>query len=195
MPLATRLRWFQAAGLALVGAVALTGCGGGSGGGDPAPPRVVAALTVTPSEQTLEALGAMVQLQATARDRSGNVMSAPFSWSASDTSVVTVDSSGLVTAVANGTATVTVRSGAVSASATVTVEQTPAHIALSSEAVELAALGADAPLEASVFDANENAMTTELSWGSSDPAIVTVEADGRMTAHANGTATVTATAG
>ena len=38
------------------------------------------------------------QLEATARDQNGNAMSAQFSWASSDTAVVTVDRTGLVTA-------------------------------------------------------------------------------------------------
>ncbi len=38
------------------------------------------------------------QLEATARDQNGNALSAQFSWGSSDTAVVTVDGTGLVTA-------------------------------------------------------------------------------------------------
>ena len=74
-------------------------------------------------------------------------------------------------------------------------EQKPASIALSPDGVVLTALGAYQPMEASVFDANERAMSAELTWASSDPAIASVDEEGRITARANGTATVTATVG
>ena len=161
---------FRAGTAALVGAVVLGACGGGgSGGTDPAPPRMVTTISVSPSDVTLEALGATAQLVARARDQNGSTLSAPFSWSSSDTAVVTVDSSGRLTAVSNGMATVTVRSDAVSACATVTVEQARARIALSSDEVVLQALGANESLQASVFDANDHAITAELTWASSDP--------------------------
>ena len=55
-------------------------------------------------------------------DQNGQAVSgATVTWQSSDTGVATVSSQGLVTAVMNGTATITVRSGNASASATVTV--------------------------------------------------------------------------
>ena len=93
----------------------------------------------------------------------------------------------------NGTATVTVRSGTVSNSFAVTVEQEPASIALSRDEAILTALDVVLQLEASVFDANDNAMSPEVTWESSDPAVVSVDDDGKITSLANGTTTVTAT--
>ena len=167
---------------------------GACGGSDPAP-RVLTAVSVSPTELTLEALGATSQLRAAGRDQDGNALSAQFSWSSSDTTVVTVDANGLVTASANGTATVTVRSGAVSAAVTVTVEQQPASIAVSPDEIMLSALGAMQQMDASILDANGNAMTAEPDWTSSDPAVAEVGEDGQIIARANGTATVTATIG
>ena len=67
----------------------------------------VASVTVTPAADTL-AVGDTLRLSAEAYDADGGVMaSAQFSWSSSDVSVVIVSTSGLVTAVAAGTATVT----------------------------------------------------------------------------------------
>ena len=189
-------KWFRAVGFPVFAVVVLNACGGGgSGGGDPVPPRTLTTISISPSDLTLEALGATSQLEATARDQNGNTMPAQFSWSASDNTVVTVDADGLVTASANGSATVTVSSGSVSASATVTVEQRPASIALSPDGVVLTALGAYQPMEASVFDANDRAMAAEVAWASSDAAVASVDGDGAITAHANGTTTVTATTG
>ena len=174
----------------------ISGCGGGGSGGDNvAPPRTITTMAVSPSDATLEALGATAQLEAVARDQNGNALSATFSWSSSDTDVVSVDSSGRVTAVNNGMATVTVRHGAVSASAAVTVQQKPARITLPQDAILLTALGANQQLEASILDANGNTMTSVLTWTSSDPAIAAVDANGKVTAQANGTATVTAGTG
>ena len=191
----SKLPWIRATGVAVV-TIVLNACGGGgSGATDPVPPRAVGTITVSPPDVTLEALGATSQLEASARDRNGNVISASFSWGSSNTAVVTVDSNGLVSAVSNGMATVTVRSGTVSASATVTVEQEPASISFSPDEVVMTALGANEPLGVSVFDANDHAMSAALTWASSNPAVATVDGDGTITAQTNGTATVTATVG
>ena len=187
----SRLRRPNAAALACFAVVALNACGGGSGGGGPATPAI-AAIAVSPSEVTLEALGATGQLEATARDQNGSTLSARFSWTSSDTAVVTVDANGLATAVNNGTATVTARSGSVSDSVTITVEQKPARIALSHDEVTMRALGDSLQLEASVFDANDHPMSAEPGWESSDAAVAEIDAYGMIIARSNGTATVTA---
>ena len=71
----------------------------------PDPPRP-ATVAVAPATVRLTALGATEQLTAEVRDQNGNVMTgAAVSWASSAASVATVSSTGLVTAVGNGTAT------------------------------------------------------------------------------------------
>ena len=63
-----------------------------------------------------------MQLLATVRDQNGaEVISSPLTWSSSNTSVATVNNNGLVTAVGNGTTTITAKSGDASGTATITV--------------------------------------------------------------------------
>ena len=82
-----------------------------------------ATVTVTPANPTLTAIGATQQLTATARDASGNALSGvSYTWSSSDATVATVSTTGLVTAVANGTATIAATApGGAAATATLTV--------------------------------------------------------------------------
>lgn len=83
----------------------------------------VAAVTVTPNPVSVT-LGATVQLLATAKDASGNVLGGKFpTWISSNTAIATVNSTGLVTGVGGGgpvtiTATIETKSG--SAAVTVT---------------------------------------------------------------------------
>jgi len=101
-------------------------CGGSSGiteslGSDADTPRATS-VTVSPTNATLGAVGTTVQLSAVVLDQNGQVMSgASVSWSSSASSVASVNSSGLVTAVGNGTTTITARSGIASGSAEVSV--------------------------------------------------------------------------
>lgn len=61
-------------------------------------------VNVTPSTAELPALGATVQLSADVCNQSGRAMpGAAVSWASGGESVATVDASGLMTAVANGT--------------------------------------------------------------------------------------------
>jgi hypothetical protein len=74
-------------------------------------------------------MGETKQLSATVKDQNGNTMSgASVSWSTSDPSVATVSSAGLVTATANGMATITGTSGSASATASVTVQEEAAAL-------------------------------------------------------------------
>ena len=63
-------------------------------------------------------------LNATVQDAHGNVLSVSASWSSSDMSVAEVNTAGVVTGIAPGTATIEARVNGVSASATVTVLET-----------------------------------------------------------------------
>lgn len=83
----------------------------------------VAAIKVAPGSITLTSLGETSQFTASAEDMNGHpVAGATFTWSSSNESVATVSSSGLVTAVGNGTATITVESDGEQETATVVVD-------------------------------------------------------------------------
>ena len=157
----------------------------------------VATVEVSPTPAELAALGATVQLAAEGFDANGHpVAEAEFAWESSDTSVATVDVSGLVTAVGEGVATVTASAGSASGSATVTVAQAPDSVAVSPAAATITALGDTVRLAAQAFDVNGQAVAgAEFSWESSADSVATVSASGLVTAADNGTATITASAG
>lgn len=101
----------------------------GEGGTEPPPPPPdpprAATVTVTPATASLTALGHTVQLTAQVLDQYGRPMpAAAVAWSSGNAAVATVDASGLVTAVDNGSATITATSASASGSAAVTVDNT-----------------------------------------------------------------------
>ncbi len=107
-----------------VGAIAVLVLSCGDGAVEPTPPLAPMATTVTvnPASAALSALGETARLTAEVRDQNAQAMAgAAVAWESSEVSVASVDASGLVTAVAAGTATVTATAGAVSGTATVTV--------------------------------------------------------------------------
>jgi hypothetical protein len=77
---------------------------------------------------TFTALGQNHLFPATASDAHGHPIRQPLTWSSSDPAVVQVNGDGLATATGPGTAVVTATAGAHSATASVTVHQTAAHI-------------------------------------------------------------------
>jgi alpha-tubulin suppressor-like RCC1 family protein len=89
----------------------------------------VASVVITPGSATFGSLGETIQLSASARDASGNVMpDKTFTCSSSNPDRATVGSSGLVTAVANGSATITATTEGRSGTASITVAQVPVAI-------------------------------------------------------------------
>lgn len=184
---------------ALLATVALTG-GCGDGGSTiappPEPPRPMT-VAVSPATAEFAALGASVQLTAEVREQNGNVMAGPaVSWSSTAASIAMVDVAGLVTAVANGTATITATSGGVSGTAAVTVAQAPDSVVVSPTGAIIAAPGDTVQLAAEAFDANGHAVAdASFSWESSAATVATVDAAGLVTAVAGGAATINAMAG
>ena len=160
---------------------------------EPVPTRI----TIAPASHTLEAIGETVQLGATVRDQRNNAMSGQtIAWSSGDEAVATVSETGLVTAVSNGMAEITAKSGSLSASATITVEQVPAAIAITPESASLSELEQTVRLTVTVSDSND--VTIEdavVIWSSGDESVATVNEEGLVTAVGNGRVNITAEAG
>ncbi|GEM_PF-845848 len=112
-------------------------------------------------------------------------------WKCTDTSVVTVDSTGNLTAKAVGTATVKVTVGNLSATCKITVVQPVTSISLNKTSVAMDALDTY-QLVASPYP--NNAFNKEVSWKSSNENVATVDQTGLVTAIAKGSATITVTA-
>ena len=171
--------------------VAIPGCGDAPT--DPLPPMATT-IAVSPSSAVLFAFGDTSRFTATVRDQYGQVMEgAAVTYASSDEAVATVDSSGLVTAVGNGNATMTATSGTAAGSAAVTVEQVVAEVIVSPDSVKLSAIGDTVRLAAEGLDANGHAVATAgFEWFTQD-SVATVDGSGLVTAVRNGNATVTAT--
>ncbi|WP_420616084.1 Ig-like domain-containing protein [Candidatus Palauibacter sp.] len=152
--------------------------------------------TVTPDTATLTAIGQTVQLSADVYDQLGRAITdATVAWSSGDTAVATVDTSGLVTAVANGSTTVTVLSGAVSASASIVVSQTATTVEIAPTSHTLAS-GDTVRLVATATDENGHRVVgATFRWTSSDTAVASVDSLGLVAGVAEGTAIITAASG
>ena len=90
----------------------------------PTPTPVATSITLSATSLSFTAMGETIQISATVLDQSGKAMTgATVSWSTSDGSVADVSSTGLVTAIGTGTATITGTSGSVNATASVVVQE------------------------------------------------------------------------
>ena len=165
----------------------------------PPPAPVVTTVTVAPSTASV-AVGATTPLTATVKDAQGNVMSGQaITWSSNNTTAATVNTSGVVTGVAAGSATITATCAGVSGSSAVTVTALPppapvvTTVTVAPSTASLA-VGATTPLTATVRDAQGNVMSGQtIVWTSSNNAIATVSSNGVVTGVAAGPATITAT--
>ena len=163
------------------------------------PPAVPTTLAITPSSAVLASLGETVQLTATVRDQTGRPMSGVgVNWASSDAGILTVDAAGVVTATGNGSTniTATVQGGGASGSAAITVAQRVTEVRLTPEPQVLRAIGETLQMSAEALDANSHSVAgSSFTWSSSNEAVVTVSADGLVSAAGNGSANVTASAG
>ena len=155
----------------------------------------VAAVTVSPATNTLQ-IGGTVQLSAVTRDAGNNVLSGrAITWSSSNAVVATVSTSGFVTALTAGTATVTASSEGKTGSSTVTVNPAPVPVGSVSVTPTSATVqvGASVQLSAATLDANNNPLTGRLiTWSSSNPAVSSVSSSGLVRGIAAGNATISA---
>jgi hypothetical protein len=162
-----------------------------------APTPVATSITLSATSLSFSSIGATQPLTATVKDQNGATMaSATVTWATSRSSVATVSSAGLVTAIADGTATITATSGSGITTATTTVSQVALSLGLSAASVSLTSPGATAQLTATVRDANDNAIGgATVSWATSNSSFATVSSAGLVTSVGDGTATITATSG
>ena len=154
------------------------------------------AVVVTPSTDTLVALGDTLRLSVEAMDANGHAVSGTvFTWVSGDTLVAVVNGTGLATAVGNGVTTVTAASGGALGGAMVAVIQLAESVIVTPGA-DSVALGDTLSLSAEAWDANGYSVVgANLSWSSSDESVATVDASGLVHGVTEGTAKISAETG
>ena len=168
----------------------------------PPPPPTVATVAVTLGASSLVA-GQTTNATAVVRDAQGNALTGQsVAWTSSDGAVATVSASGVVTAVAAGSATITATSSGKSGSATlaVTAPTTPTPPAVASVSVALASptvtVGQGTTATATLRDAQGNVLTGRpIVWTTSNSNVATVSQSGAVTTVGVGTAAIIATSG
>ena len=125
-----------------------------------APPTPVpTTVAISPTAVQLAAIGATRQLTATVRDQNGVAMSGvTVTWSSANPGAADVSTSGLVTAVANGTTEITATAGSASGHVTVTVT-----LSTSQYNIELRYITAPAAAYQNAFTAAKNRWESVIS--------------------------------
>ena len=163
----------------------------------PPPPAPVASVSVSIASSTL-IVGQTTTASAVTRDASSNVLTGrAIAWSSSNTAVAAVNASGVVTAVAAGSANIVATSEGISGQAGVTVSPPP-PAPVASVSVSLASstliVGQTTTASAVTRDASNNLLTGRaITWSSSNTAVATVNASGTVTAVGAGSANIRAT--
>lgn len=154
----------------------------------------VATIDLSPATATV-VIGGTTQLTATLKDASGNVLTdRTIAWTSDADLVASVSPSGLVTSKSVGTAKITATVEGKTATATITVTPVPVASIAVTPATSSLVVGGTVQLSATTKDAAGNVLTGRtVTWTSSDQSVATVDGNGLVTAHALGSATITAT--
>ena len=159
-------------------------------------PDLISSIAVALPESLVVTAGKVLQASAVAKNAAGEVLAnKALTWESSNTAVATVSALGVVTAVANGTATITARGEGVAGSVTLTVA-VPAVMPVATVQVTAPATALveyqETQATAVAKDAQGNVLARTAAWSSSDPVVATVSSTGVITANRIGTATITA---
>ena len=158
-------------------------------------PEKVLVTSITINGTTTLTVGNTITLTATVLPE--NATNTTVTWSSSDTSVASVDStSGLITAHAAGTTTITATAADGSnVTGTCTVTVSAANVPVTSITLNPTTLNLKVYETGTIAaTVTENASDETVTWSSSDETIATVDSTGKVTAVGAGTATITATA-
>lgn len=155
-----------------------------------APAVAVTGVTISPTTAALKVGGPTQQLTPTVAP--ANATNKAVTYQSSNTAVATVNASGVVTAVGNGTAniTVTTADGNKTAVCAVTVTTAVTGVTIAPKTASIA-VGATQQLTPTVAPAS--ASNKAVTYQSSNTAVATVNASGLVTGVAAGTATITVT--
>lgn len=155
------------------------------------------AVSITPSDIRMTALGQTLQVDGNALDRNDfPIEGADLSWSSADPAIASVNGSGALTSQALGETSVTAALDSLSGTASVTVVQEVDRITLAASADTLRNPGDTKRVTATAFDSEDNEIPdVGFSWSSSRTSVATVDGTGLVTAGSGrGDATITASA-
>lgn len=163
--------------------------------GDSAPVNLVT-ISLTPDHPSIP-VGVSKQIYAFGNysDGKSTDITSQVTWISSTPEVAAVNSTGLVTAVAPGTTTVTATTSGISGSMPVAVTSASLSALSVFPANDSVAAGATRQLAAlaTYSDGTTHDITPSVAWSSSDPAVVAVDGNGLATGAAAGTAIITGT--
>lgn len=156
-------------------------------------PTPVASVRLSTTNRSMM-VGQTFQLGAETIDGSGNVLAGrPITFSSSNTSIASVNSNGLVSALAPGAVIITAASEGKSAVATISVSQVPVVTVTVTPATADLVVGQTTQLTAQLKDEAGSILNGRVvTWSTNRATVATVSSEGLVTATSAGTATITA---
>ncbi|MXX68733.1 MAG: hypothetical protein F4Y74_07220 [Gemmatimonadales bacterium] len=191
----------------LIGIAVLAAACGGGDSVEPTPPGPAngppMAAAVIPDQTVIEGVTVTVDVAGAFSDPDGDALTYAARSSNEGVAAATISGSELsLTGVSPGAAAITVTAtdpGGLSASLTFAVEVTavtPTRLTVTPGTATLTAVGRTVQLSAEVLDQLGRPVPgVSVTWSSGETSVATVDASGRVTAVANGEATITATSG
>jgi len=188
--------------LASVSSDAVLAAGGFSGTNCPliTPARTVTGLSVTPSPVHFSDIGQAHSLTVTAQmsDASTPLFTGPLQFGSANTAVASIDSSGRITAIGEGTTTITVTAPNLTPVVVTTTVELKHLTSMTANLQSAAIVGSGQSLPLAIngqySDGSQQTLTSGISFLSSNPGVASVDQNGLITSGANGSATITISA-
>jgi uncharacterized protein YjdB len=184
--------------LIVVTCLGLSGCGGGSHSksqGTGASKTLVSITVTSSNSATSVAAGQTLQLGAQGKYSDGTVASltSQVTWHTSDNTLASASASGLLTALKQGSVTVSATQGAVTGTMAVQISQAAlASISVSGGNSIPAGLSEQLSAQGTYSDSSSQTITSQVTWQSSDTTVATVSSAGLLKSLKAGTVTITA---
>ena len=183
--------------LALCVCAGIFGCGG-SGNSSSANKNSSTLTSVSVAGPNNVAAGLTLQLTANGAysDGTNTDLTSQVTWKTSDATIASINSSGMLTALKQGSVGVTATMGSVVGNASITVGQ-PVLRSVSISGPSSPALGSTVQFTAqgTYSDQSTQIVTSQVTWHVVDSTVATITASGMLTALKMGSTTVTATIG
>lgn len=152
----------------------------------------VSGVTVFPATASA-GIGTSIRLMSTVTP--ANASNTNVTWSSSDTTVATVDASGVFTGVAEGSASITVKTedGGYTSTSSITVHAVIIPVTRVTVWPVIASIGVGSTVQLNATVEPSDATNQNITWSSGNPSVATVDESGLVTGLAAGSVTITAT--
>jgi alpha-tubulin suppressor-like RCC1 family protein/uncharacterized protein YjdB len=160
------------------------------------PPTIIPAESVSITGENVRNLIVCNSIVLTANVAPASATNKSVSWISSNPAVATVNAAGDVQAMAEGEATITAKTACGSHTAAITVNVTPIRVtgvSIAGDATRWTMVGFSGEITLTAAVTPADASNQNVTWSSSDPAVATVDASGRVIMRSIGNASITAT--